>query len=120
MEDQFEWDILVPDFGEVWLRGAKPGGYPTQTWVNGELLQHEPDGVQGWETESGLPTPVWFANRLVELYADDPETLCYLLGGEEKLWMKPFEGQSLASNARHRAFTHHVRGLILLHCADQS
>lgn len=55
--DQLEWSINTTD-GQVTLKGDLPNGYPTETWIDSQLLEREPDGVFSWDLEVGLPSPV--------------------------------------------------------------
>lgn len=80
----FAWDIDVPGLGEVWLRAEGPAGYPTQTWLNGELIRREDKGEFAWATGIGVPTVSYLMDRDAEKY--ELETACYLLRQHKSLW----------------------------------
>ena len=108
------WDLEVPGLGEVWLRGEDAGGYPTQTWLNGELLEREPEGKFAWAVEAGVPLPVYVMDRTAVMYPGQPDMACYFVRGEVELWDK-FAGDSTYSDpfrARCAAYAHYGRALL--------
>lgn len=105
---QFSWDIDVPGVGSVWLRGEDSTGHPTQTWINGVLIEREPEGVFAWETEAGVPTPIYMMDQTVANNSNDAEHLCYVLGLEVAMW-EGFERRGQYSEgfrARCAAYAH--------------
>ncbi|MGA7271665.1 MAG: hypothetical protein WB239_11380 [Acidimicrobiia bacterium] len=65
--NQVEWSIDITE-GRVTLKGDLPNGYPTETWINGQLLEREPDGVFAWDVAAGLPTPVSLINERTDCW----------------------------------------------------
>lgn len=74
--DQLEWSITTSG-GRVTLKGDLPNGYPTETWIDRQLLEREPDGVFSWDLEVGLPDTV----SLIKQHTD-----CWLVQREIEMW----------------------------------
>ena len=58
--DQVEWSIVLTDqTGDtVTLKGDKPRGVATETWVDDEMIIRDPSGTFDWDMELGLPVAV--------------------------------------------------------------
>lgn len=52
-----EWSIDTGD-NTTLLRGERPNGYPTETWLNGQMLSRDEDGDFSWDLDREVPIPV--------------------------------------------------------------
>jgi hypothetical protein len=111
------WSIdSVPDIGSVEIRALNLDVSPlSQTWINGQLAGQEHDSPL-WH-DSGLPTPIWHIDTIVDKFAGDTDTLCFLLRAEIKLWVSvtvTYDGW-----ARGAAYSEHARRAMREHgCAE--
>lgn len=68
---------------QVTLRGDLPDGYPTETWLNDELLDRDDEGDYSWNLEEELPEPV----ALIEAMTD-----CPTIVAEANFWIDSTDG----------------------------
>jgi hypothetical protein len=98
--EQIEWSVLTPG-GSVTLKGDLPDGYPTETWIDGRLIDRDVDGDFSWDLQASLPSPV----ALIQDLAD-----CQELMAQSEFWQR---GASHAptedSQVRQRAFAQAAR-----------
>ena len=117
----FEWSIEADDRGLVRLTGEQPGGYPCETWLNGELLERSEDGSFAWSTEERVPSAILQVNRTIERFSDDLEHLSYMLDLEARgLWEKDMNRPtySEAYRARTAAYVQYIRNKHLELCGQ--
>ena len=117
----FEWSIEADDRGLVRLTGEQPGGYPCETWLNGELLERSEDGSFAWSTEERVPSAILQVNRTIERFSDDLEHLSYMLDLEaRRLWEKDMNRPtySEAYRARTAAYVQYIRNKHLELCGQ--
>lgn len=94
--DEIEWSIIT-----VTLKGDLPKGYPTETWLNGKLLEREPDGAFSWDLGAGRPTPISLISE---------KTDCWKVRREIELWDKLADSASNSVGAvRTRAYAQAAR-----------
>lgn len=94
--EQVSWSINVGGEGTITLKGDLPDGYPTETWVDGELVDRHMAGDFSWDLASGLPAPVF---HIVSL-----ET-CEQVQAEVDLWSSLSDSAEAADMIlRHLAF----------------
>jgi len=76
LDVRFRWDIDdVPGYGSVMFRGEGDTGFPTQTWVDGALLEREPGGIFAWATDDAVPLAVHHMDLVAARWKEDPTTL---------------------------------------------
>lgn len=97
---QVEWSRSTAD-GYVTLKGDLPNGYPTETWIDNQLIDRDPDGDFSWDLRESLPSPV----ALIEGLTD-----CRELMKQAEFWERgASSAPSSDSGARHRAFAQAAR-----------
>lgn len=55
--DQVSWSIST-EAGDVTLKGDLPDGYPTETWLDSQLLDRDLGGDFSWDLQSRVPLPI--------------------------------------------------------------
>ncbi len=94
--DQVEWSIWLSDDDELVLKGDLPNGFPTETWLNGQLLDREEAGDFSWDLQAAVPSPVSLIEEVNE---------CEPLFEEMNSWMLASQtAPSRASEMRQLAF----------------
>ncbi len=54
---KLEWSIVVGE-DTILLTGELPNGFPTETWLNNELLSRDLGGDFSWDLDKQVPQPV--------------------------------------------------------------
>lgn len=110
--EYMEWSIVLTDMNgfEVTLKGDEPVGFPTETWVDGLLLEREVQDTFEWDPALQLPVAVVDINDAADCAALNDQ----LVGWGAAVGQEPLE----ARKRQAQAFTQHAVNTMRLEGCD--
>ena len=97
-------DLIVSGGDAVRLTGELPDGYPTETYLNGELIDRDFEGDFGWDMEKRVPA----------LVSDQDDMSCADLVVERDFWISGDADNSTAEDSTLRQLAY-AQNAINLH-----